>query len=217
MPSEKTAMRPEVATFKTMRVGVGILGISLPLIMIGSSLIIYRATGLLNSISAYYNSPMREIYVAVVCMIAFFLLCYKGYDRKDNWSCNIAGLLAFGIAFFPTIDNSQVNCEKWDFVIGQRTVDWMHTVFASLFFCILSYISIFLFTQTHEGVEIAGIKKGKNIIFVASGLIIAAALLLLLLINTTDILGLKGSTVTLVLEALMLVSFGISWLVKGVF
>ncbi len=208
---------PEVATFKTMRIAVGVLAISLPITVVLAGLLLGDIRGFLNSISAYYNSSMRDIYVGEVCMIAFFLLSYKGYDRHDNWSCNIAGILAFGIALFPTIDNRKSGYVSWIWFLDPVTVDWVHTVCASAFFCVLAYISIFLFTHTHEGAQVVGVKRSKNLAFTGTGILIMLALVSLLTINLSNPFSLRGTPVTLALEALMMISFGSSWLVKGVF
>lgn len=208
---------PEVATFKSMRIAVGVLAIAFPLIMIASSLFFPGPKRLLNSISAYYNSPMRDIYVGNLCIIAFFLFCYKGYDTHDNWCCNIAGILAFIMAFIPTTSNRNLEEKIWISFLDPVVSEWIHTISAAAFFCILAYISIFLFTHTHKGTEIIGTKKNKNIVFIANGSIIMIALIFLLIINTTDVFSLKGTPITLTLQTIMLISFGSSWLVKGIF
>ena len=51
---------PVVATFREMRIAVGILGIALPFILILPGLFLSDIGGVLPTISAYYYSSMRE-------------------------------------------------------------------------------------------------------------------------------------------------------------
>ena len=53
------------------------------------------------SISAYYYTPMRDIFVGILFAIGSFLYLYKGFSRQENYALNCAGLLALGIAVFP--------------------------------------------------------------------------------------------------------------------
>ena len=55
-----------------------------------------------DSISAYYYTSMRDVFVGVLAAIGVFLFCYRGPDKKDNFWTNVAGLCAVGIGLFPT-------------------------------------------------------------------------------------------------------------------
>ena len=39
---------------------------------------------MLESISSYYHSVMRDIFVGSLCAVGTFLISYRGYDKRDN-------------------------------------------------------------------------------------------------------------------------------------
>lgn len=87
-------------TYRYLRLGiiasVLLLGISL-------SVEIKRVGGcLLGSISAYYYSPVRPIFVGVMFVVGASLIAYKGRTRGEDVYLNIAGMLAPLVAIAPT-------------------------------------------------------------------------------------------------------------------
>lgn len=55
-----------------------------------------------GSISAYYYSPARGVFVGALIGIAVCLLCLRGSDEREDALLNIAGVLAPVVAFVPT-------------------------------------------------------------------------------------------------------------------
>ncbi|MGA2143008.1 MAG: hypothetical protein ABSG94_11395 [Brevinematales bacterium] len=203
---------PVVITFREMRIAVGILGIALPFILILPGLFLSDIGGVLPTISAYYYSSMRGVMTGILFAISFFLICYKGYDAWDNWSTNTAGVMCALIALIPEFNA----IAPWSCIIDKNVSDLIHSASAGISFIILGLISLFLFTRTHEGKKIKthGTKAWKNILFRTAGVIIIAMALTLLALHFTPM---KSSVINIVCETVMLVSFGVSWLVKGVF
>jgi hypothetical protein len=81
------------------------LGIIASVLLLGISLIIEvkRVSGcLLGSISAYYYSPVRPVFVGVMFVIGASLIAYKGRTRGEDVRLNIAGMLAPLVAVAPT-------------------------------------------------------------------------------------------------------------------
>jgi hypothetical protein len=56
-----------------------------------------------TSISAYYYTPVRAIFVGAMIAVGFSLIVYKGRGWEDVW-LNFAGMLAPVVAVAPTID-----------------------------------------------------------------------------------------------------------------
>lgn len=56
-----------------------------------------------TSISAYYYTPVRAVFVGMLVVVGFALIVIKGRDWEDLW-LNIAGLLAPVVAIVPTTD-----------------------------------------------------------------------------------------------------------------
>jgi hypothetical protein len=87
-----------------MRLGIGLLGIVLPLILVfGDELAFPENPFVRGSLSAYYFSGMRDEFVAILSATGIFLLTYKVAERNlDNAASLLAGFCAVLIALFPT-------------------------------------------------------------------------------------------------------------------
>jgi len=56
----------------------------------------------LGSISAYYYTSARAVFVACLCAIGACLIAYRGNTKREDLVLNIAGALLFVVAFIPT-------------------------------------------------------------------------------------------------------------------
>ena len=217
---------PQVISYQTLRKTIGWLGILLPFIMIIGAWAFWNCTTLQPSISHYYYTNMREIFVGVICSVALFLFTYTGPTRIDGWVSNIAGVFGLGIALFPTrllCDNIAKLSEGESCYPCQQSVTsltripyhaTLHLLCAALFFITLALMSIFLFRLSDCSKKEQTIQKRKrNIIFLYCGLImlasIAAAGVYLMFA------GDKPTTFVLWAEVVALMAFGVSWLTKG--
>lgn len=63
---------------------------------------ITRGVGWLGSISAYYYTPVRSVFVAVIVGTGFALVAIKGRPGAEDTLLNLAGMLAPLVAFVPT-------------------------------------------------------------------------------------------------------------------
>lgn len=89
-------------SYIALRRAVGWIGILLPYVLMLGIFLFFKGEPVLKTISLYYYSGMRDVFVGSVCAIALFLIFYKGYTKWDNWTGNLAGFFAIGIALFPT-------------------------------------------------------------------------------------------------------------------
>src|SRR5260370_12498826 len=133
--------QPLVQSYLFLRKGIGIIGVALPFVLIIGKIIL-ESPGISGSISAYYYSVMRDVFVGSLWAIAIFLICYR-YDLLDNIASIIAGCCAIGVALFPTppdVGATQL----------QVTIGWVHSSFAMCFFLILALMAIILFRRTDQ-------------------------------------------------------------------
>ena len=194
-----------IISYLTQRKLIGILGIALAFIcMIGGLL---SFSSILPSISDYYYSNMRDVFVAVLTLTGAFLLTYKGYSREDNVVTTIAGISAILIGFFPMTSSSVTVTGILQ--LTPETSHFLHATSAIIFFFLMAYMSYFLFTKTNK--IITQKKKKRNKIYRLNGIIIIGAIFLLI-INTIFSLF---SHATIIMEIIMLIAFSFSWLVKG--
>ena len=169
--------------------------------MLGSFLL-FKEKPVLKTISLYYHSGMRDVFVGAICSIALFLFFYKGYDRWDNWSANVAGFFALGIALFPTVMQGPQN---W---VGK-----VHFICAAVFFMILSGIAMFLFTRTKP--DPTKQKVTRNKIYLICGLVMILSLAAILIYFSFFNFEKSPSCFVFWAETIALFAFGVSWLTKG--
>jgi hypothetical protein len=203
-----------VFSYLNMRKIIGILGTSLPFCVILFNLI-ESGFSIRGSISSYYYTNTRDIYIAIVSIISIYLISYKGYEKIDDIIGNLSGVFALGVVVFPTYYSTEYNTTVGIFLLNDRISDIIHMTFAALLFFSLSYTSIFLFTKS-RGVRISKAKKKRNIVYRICGIIMFLSIILIsiymVILQNTIISKIKP---VLILESITLIAFGISWLVKG--
>jgi hypothetical protein len=207
----------DIKTFRRLRKAIGYLGISLPIILVILSLIPFFKTSVQSSISNYYYTNLREIFTGILCAVGLFLIRYQGFKnssfwKNDNLLTNIAGYMAFGIAFFPT------NPDSWDekiytlIPLKLEFLGFIHYGFAATFFFLLSIISINVFTIGQRvNNKVQKSIFNENNIYKICGYLILLPIIMVPLFSKINIFHCS----TLLFEALALFSFGISWLIKG--
>ena len=158
---------------KTLRCWLGVLGMSLPWIVLFQSLVFGYPFP--QSISATYFNDTCIVPFMIILGSAGVLLCnYHGYTNLDNWLNTAAGLCAFGVCLFP--------CAAQDgrlgtFLIAAPVSDILHMIFAISFFGILAYNSLFQFTKGSDNPTPE--KKKRNIIYRVCGIGMIASFVLL--------------------------------------
>jgi hypothetical protein len=198
-----------VVNYLIMRKSLGVLGLSLPVILIIGNLILSNSQVIMDSISEYYYTGMRNVFVGLLCCIALFLFSYKGYGYLDDLLGNIGCISAFGVAFSqcgPDVIWRQFHPVTSNF----------HYICAIIFFIVL-IIFTFLFTRSRRKLDWK--KKAhkqkirRNIVYITCGIIMSLCLLTLLMLFIFRVqLNFKYE---FWLESIVLFCFGISWLVKG--
>ena len=93
-----------VRSFLIMRVAIGVLGLLLPLTLILEDWLLFGSSPVpRSSLSAYYYSGVRELFVGTLCATGVFLMAYKAAEKSlDNTLSVIAGFAAIVVALFPT-------------------------------------------------------------------------------------------------------------------
>ena len=83
-----------------LRKAIGFIGVFLPLVLVLGKIFI-EGTGIQGSISAYYYTVMRDVFVGSLCAIGVFLMSYR-YQKYDTVAAILAGIFAVAVAVFPT-------------------------------------------------------------------------------------------------------------------
>ena len=198
-----------VVSYLMLRKAVGCLGMGLPFILaLGGGLLF--GLPIQPSISDYYYTGMRDVFVGVLFAMGVFLFSYKGYGRKDNLAANIAAVCVIGTALFPT---TPPNPSELAATIGK-----VHVAFASAYFITLAYFSLVLFTQSDPTRLPTPRKLQRNRVYRVSGYTILLSIVLIVLLKLLPIdfeNSIKAFDPVFWLESVMVIAFGISWYVKG--
>jgi len=166
---------------------------------------------ILNSISSYYHSGSRDIFVGALFAVGVILFIFQGESTKENLVLDAAGLFAIVTALVPT-NPDDVVCE---FACSNGITPYcIHTIAAFAFFTCLAYITFFCFRkqcQEHQHDE-------KRQAFYEKTFAILAGLLLLLPILTilfaSGIIGQGCSKLVFWLEVLAIYTLGCLWITK---
>jgi hypothetical protein len=191
-----------VISYLELRRTIGILGMSMPFILAGGAWAFF-SIGLQISLSAYYNTPMRDLSVGLMFVLSGFLWSYRGYDRRDQIAGKLASIFGWLSAIFPLPQNPTQ--------LGLLGV--LHNLLAGVFFLILIYFSAFLFTKSHPDQSPTPQKVRRNRIYRLCAIVMGAALVIGLTLHYQSTFApfrplFWGET--LATEA-----FGIAWFVKG--
>ncbi|MEQ3553132.1 DUF998 domain-containing protein [Pseudonocardia nematodicida] len=187
-----------------LRRAVGVIGILLPLVLVVGDWVL-GDDGLRPSISSYYYTPMRDVFVGSMCAVGVFLFCYR-YERPDRLLANVTGTAAIAVALLPT--RPEVGATTTQYVVGV-----LHLVAALVFFAGLAAFCLGLFTRG----EVTNPRKAsRNVVYRICGWTIIACLVVAALDAAflPDELAVRWNTLFWI-EAVGIVAFGVAWFVKG--
>lgn len=214
---------PHLISYLYLRKAVGFLGLALPIVLVLGSVLVSNCDEIQSSISDYYHTFMRDIFVGIICAIALFLFTYKGYDKRDNIAGTLASFFALGVAIFPTSSDTLLPpCDKpacnISAAITNPFISNLHFIFATLFFLVLTYFSLVLFTKTKNISTKTEQKKTRNSIYKICGYVMLVCIALIALYfyylkKRYQVLA-KFDPIFW-LETVALWAFALSWLIKG--
>ena len=215
------AMREDILlSYYRVRQALGLLGLCLPVLLI---LVGLMTRGTIEpSLSDYYHTVQRDIFVGSLTAISLFLLAYPGHNRRagdwlsDDLMTSAAGLAGLGVAFFPN-DNPAgqgVLASPAQVLFGHQAAAVGHYLSAIAFLSLLAAICLGRFARTA--------KPLRRRIYRGCGWMILAMTLGVLVASWFKIKGpaapqafVTDWRLILWLEALAIWAFALAWLVKG--
>jgi len=161
MNPDKNIREHILNTYTYLRLGMAGIGIIFPLVLWWVGLIF--GVSFQASISSYYHTPMRDVFVGSLITIGSLLWFYQGFTKKENFALNCAGILAIVVGLTPTafVENvGQVKCETFTTFpmrgISEMAASYIHGISALLFFIAIIYVCIFRSNDTLK-------KQGLNL------------------------------------------------------
>jgi len=201
---EENKYRLHTYSYMALRKAVGLIGIFLPFVLMLGVFLIFRTDVLQDSISHYYYTGMRDVFVGALCAVALFMFFYAGYDKLDNWLGHAAGLFALGVAWFPATEMGQADL-----------TGIIHNISAALLFTIFAIFALFQFPKTNPDKDPTPEKLKRNTIYKISGVIIIVCIVVIAFYVWFIRQRYPIPQFIYWAETVALVAFGTTWLVKG--
>jgi hypothetical protein len=221
MPEVAVAPRPDneplyVRSYVFTRFAIGLLGFLLPLALVLLEPAIFDGLPApRGSLSAYYYSGLREIFVGGLWAIGVFLVVYKFLDFSwESLLSSLAGVAAVLVAVFPTeLPGDGVTPNPFQVKFGESVVTGIHYGAAVAFIALLVPITL-LFARDEgrrphrSGRRSAGFWRGFHTI---------SAAFILFGAGLAAFAGITGGPDKGVLygEWIAIWAFSASWLMKG--
>ena len=205
----KEIVNKEKKMYLRIRNLCGLLGIILPwLALFSAGIAEHPSKDWWWSLSAtYYLSPALVGVLVPACIV---LISYIGYDTLDNFITSLAGTFGLGIVLFPCkVSWIPEGTPVGFFQIPVEVSHIVHVACSALFFITIAINSIFQFTRT-KGI-FTDQKRIRNIIYRVCGYGMLALLAVLAILRLFKAPG----YFSMIIEIVLLLLFGIAWLVKG--
>ena len=214
LPEVAVEPRPDdepryVRSYVFSRFCIGLLGVLLPPLLVFLEPALFDGQPFpRGSLSAYYYSGVRELFVGGLWAIGVFLFIYKFLDFSwESLLSSLAGVAAVLVAVFPTeLPGSGVTPTPFQVKFGESTVTAIHYASAIAFIALL--VPIVLFFARDEGRREHRRWQGFHTVS-AAFILFGAAL--------AAFAGITGGPDKGVLlgEWIAIWAFGAAWLAKG--
>lgn len=210
------------------RLVIGGIGVLLPtLLFLLDGLVLRGGVAVRGSLSAYYHSSARDLFVAALCVSGVMLLTYMAGQAStwDFWLSSLAGLAVLGVAFFPTqrrhLGTSAPlcgpeshplppGCTQLQQALGETTIATVHYICAGIFILTLAGIC-FLFAR-REYAYARNVARAR--LHRICGVVILAAVAWVVVGRAINV-DVFTFTPLYVGEVVSVYAFGLSWTVKA--
>jgi hypothetical protein len=192
----------EALSYHRLRALIGYVGLSLPVALFLAGSIDGHVE---TSISAYYYSKMTIFFTGTLCVVGVFLVAYRFGDRTfEDIATTLAGFAALGVAFF--------HCAPDHPTLSQLHLANVHLACASTLFILLGAISFFIFPT-----DVPEERRWLASLHRAFGLAIWVSIALMVILNWFAESWYQRHNVFFWLESVCVMSFSLSFLIKGRF
>lgn len=210
------------------RMVIGGIGVLLPTLLFLVDAFFLRGTvSVRGSLSAYYHTPARDLFVAALCITGVMLLTYMAGQMStwDFWLSSTAGVAVLGVALFPTMRPGleasaprcgpeavpvPPGCTQLQQAFGETAVATVHYIAAGIFILTLAAIC-FLFARRDA---VYSNRIGRARLHRICGVVIIAAVAWVGLGSALEA-NVFAFTPLYLGEVVSVYAFGLSWFVKA--
>jgi hypothetical protein len=205
---------PLVVSYLTLRKLIGWVGMLMPLIVRIGARVLPPHIWTTDSISAYYYTGMRDVFVSTLVLVGALLFCYRAPGVFDTMLTIVAGLAAIGIGLFPMAPGFAPEIKQQFPQMNDQTCYYMagpvgfHHYFVVGFF-LLAIVMVWRFTAftapnpTREKIR-------RNWIYRICAVAMALACVIIAFLGFS-----KSGSKIFWPETVAVVAFGVAWLIKG--
>ncbi len=210
--------REVIKSYYRVRQALGYLGLSLPILLMLSSAAVN--SGLEPSLSDFFHTVSRDVFVGVLIAIGTFLVIYEGYEREpgetftDNWLATVAGISVFCVALFPNESPTGQVAALSQQLVGVNISPIFHYSSCLVFFYCMGHFCMFRFSKTRNQARRRFYRFcGWTIVFCGTALAVASYWKQMgPPVLTAFVLD---NNVVFWVEAIGVWAFSLAWIVKG--
>ena len=191
-----------VETYFVLRMVIAGGAIVLPPALLVWALLDARVA-MMDSLSAFYFTPARSLFVGIVVAIGVALVAYRGYTRGENLLLNAAGVLAVVVALVPTADPAMPGD-------ALTLTSVVHAVAAVAFFVLAALSIVFYGQETLDSVRDPRSRRSYRVVYRTLAVLVLVFPALALVVAW----WVESSAAPFAVEAAALYAFAAFWLVK---
>ncbi|MBB3222726.1 hypothetical protein [Pseudoduganella umbonata] len=202
-----------IVSYRALRNTIGWTGLLMPLAVRGGGLLL-EGISTTESISAYYYTSMRDIFVASTVLTGVLLACYRTPRLLDNVVATLAGLSAIGAALFPMDPTYAAELLARYPDLGTQAhysnhgILGYHLLFAITFAALSFYLVFFRFGAGTPPDNIQAFRR--KVVYKICGAVMLLSFAAIAYMG----LALEGQSVFWP-ETCAVAAFGVAWLVNG--
>jgi hypothetical protein len=203
-----------VVSYLTLRQMIGWVGFLMPLsVRVGA--FVFEGIKSTDSISAYYYTGMRDVFVSTLVLAGALLSCYRTPAWSDNAVAIVGGIAAIGIGLFPMDPIYAAEILQKFPEMGaarcyiNRGLLGFHFIFVTTFFALTFYLVYFRFSAFTPA-EPTREKILRNKVYRVCGAVMLVAFVTIGILAYLE----KGASIFWP-ETVAVAAFSVAWLVKG--
>lgn len=214
MKTDACANSEFVVSYLTLRQMIGWVGLLMP-ITVRLGAFIFEGISSTDSVSAYYYTGMRDVFVSTMVLVGVLLACYRSPAWHDNLSAIVAGVSAVGVGLFPLEPTFAAEILHKYPEMGEakcyinRGLLGFHAFFVVAFFALSFYLVYFRFSAFTPQIPTQQ-KLMRNKVYKVCGVTMFLAFAAIGVLVLQE----KGASIFWP-ESVAVVAFAVAWLVKG--
>jgi hypothetical protein len=211
-----TATNQDIRTVKNLRLGVGAVGMLLPIALIAGNWLSDDKVIVPTSMSGSYYTSTRDLFVGSLCALGVFLIGYRHTVRQNRCTW-FAGSCALAVAFAPTAPTRPKTEPAW--------VNYLHHGAACALIFTLGMFCWIVFTDFAQRPSSIGAMAGqawdslrrhtRSSIYLICGVVVFASGALALYTGLRPTAWSTGWPSLYCFEAIAVVAFGVAWMMAG--